>query len=96
MSHHHSQADVATYLGLTRSGYNHIENGVRGLDVSLLIKLCKLYNTSADYLLGLDTTTVQQPKQEHSELVKIINALPKDCQERIMGYIDAIVDSCIA
>lgn len=48
-----TQAQVGQVLGLSQQGYNHIENGRAELKIHDLIKLCKFYGLSADYLIGL-------------------------------------------
>lgn len=46
------QKDIAELLGTTQSYYAQYENGKRPLPIEHLIKLCKFYNVSADYILG--------------------------------------------
>lgn len=47
------QEDVASYLKITGQAYGMYENGKRCLPIEHLISLCKFYNVSADYILGL-------------------------------------------
>ena len=48
-----SQKEVANYLGTTQQVYSRYETGVNEIPVRQLIKLCELYNVSADYILGI-------------------------------------------
>ncbi len=48
-----TQADLGKILQKTQQGYNHIENGRAELKIDDLIKLCKFYNLSANYLIGI-------------------------------------------
>lgn len=48
-----TQAEVGRLLSKSQQGYNHIEAGRAELKIDDLIKLCKFYNLSADYLIGL-------------------------------------------
>ena len=48
-----SQKEVANYLGTTQQVYSRYETGVNEIPVRQLIKLCELYNVSADYVLGI-------------------------------------------
>ncbi|MBE6701150.1 MAG: helix-turn-helix transcriptional regulator [Ruminococcaceae bacterium] len=48
-----TQAEVGKVLQKSQQGYNHIEAGRAELKIDDLIKLCKFYNLSADYLIGL-------------------------------------------
>ena len=51
-----TQAEVGKLLKKTQQGYNHIENGRAELKIEDLIVLCRFYNLSADYLIGLSDT----------------------------------------
>lgn len=49
-----TQQQIADYLEIDRSNYSKYELGKLTLSVDMLIKLAKLYNVSADYILGLE------------------------------------------
>ncbi len=51
--HDLSQVKVAEYLGMKQSQYSRYERGLRDIPTDVLIRLAKLYKTSADYILGL-------------------------------------------
>ena len=48
-----TQAEVGKILSKSQQGYNHIEAGRAELKIDDLVKLCKFYDLSADYLIGL-------------------------------------------
>ena len=48
-----TQAEVGQLLQKSQQGYNHIEAGRAELKIEDLVRLCKFYNLSADYLIGL-------------------------------------------
>lgn len=48
-----TQSEVGKLLQKSQQGYNHIETGRAELKIEDLAKLCKFYNISADYLIGL-------------------------------------------
>lgn len=48
-----TQAEIGKLLNKSQQGYNHIEAGRAELKIDDLIKLCKFYNLSADYIIGL-------------------------------------------
>lgn len=52
----YTQAQIGHVLNKTQQGYNHIEAGRAELKIDDLIRLCKFYNLSADYLIGLIDT----------------------------------------
>ncbi len=47
-----TQQQVAQALGTSQTMYARYERGANELPVRHLVTLCKLYNISADYLLG--------------------------------------------
>lgn len=51
--HDLSQAKIATYLGMSQTGYSKYETGENDIPTSILIALAKYYHTSVDYLLGI-------------------------------------------
>ena len=51
--HDLTQAELGKLLNKSQQGYNHIEAGRAELKIDDLVKICKFYNLSADYLIGL-------------------------------------------
>jgi len=47
------QKTIATAIGVTESAYANYEQGRREPSNQVLIKLCKYFDVSADFLLGL-------------------------------------------
>lgn len=48
-----TQAEVGKVLNKSQQGYNHIEAGRAELKIEDLIRLCRYYDLSSDYLIGL-------------------------------------------
>jgi len=48
-----TQAELGRLLNKSQQGYNHIEAGRAELKIDDLVKICKFYNLSADYIIGL-------------------------------------------
>ena len=48
-----TQAEIGRLLNKSQQGYNHIEAGRAELKIDDLIVLCRFYNLSADYMIGL-------------------------------------------
>lgn len=48
-----TQKQVAEQLGISSTCYSGYEQGYREPDLKTLIKICKFFEVSADYLLGL-------------------------------------------
>ena len=51
-----TQKQIAQIINKSQQGYNHIEAGRAELKINDLSALCKYYNLSADYLIGLSNT----------------------------------------
>lgn len=49
----YTQKQVATKMLMTQQQYSRFENGIFELNYEQIIFLCKLYDVSADYLMGL-------------------------------------------
>ncbi len=49
----YTQERIGRLLNKTQQGYNHIEAGRAELKIEDLVRLCKFYDLSADYLIGL-------------------------------------------
>lgn len=58
-----TQEQVAKLLDLKREQYRRYEAGINEIKASFIIKVCKLYNISADYLLCLTREAKQLPKE---------------------------------
>lgn len=48
-----TQKAVGQLINKSQQGYSHIEDGRAELKIEDLIKLCKFYGVSADYMIGL-------------------------------------------
>ena len=57
-----SQAEVGRVIHKSQQGYSHIENGRAELKIEDLITLCRYYNLSADYLIGLSSRPLPCPE----------------------------------
>ena len=58
-----TQAEIGRLLNKSQQGYNHIEAGRAELKIEDLVTLCRFYNLSADYLIGL----VDKPSSFHEK-----------------------------
>ena len=48
-----TQAEIGEVLNKSQQGYNHIEIGRAELKIDDLAALCRFYDLSADYIIGL-------------------------------------------
>lgn len=72
--HDLKQKDIAKILNRSQQGYAHIENDNAKLQIEDLIILCKIYNVSADYILGLTDEPKKLHDQEHYKNKQIITS----------------------
>ncbi len=49
-----TQKQIADILGTTQQVYSRYEKGINEVPIRHLITLCRFYNVSADYILGLN------------------------------------------
>lgn len=57
-----TQTQVAELLNLPREQYRRYETGINEAKVGFIQKICKLYNVSADYVLGFTNEFKELPK----------------------------------
>ena len=48
-----TQKELAEFLNIAQNTYSQYENGKRDVPIEVLIKLCRYYQVSAVYILGL-------------------------------------------
>ena len=53
-----TQADIAKILNTHTTQYRRWEKGESGIPVHKLIELCKYYNVSTDYIIGLKNRNI--------------------------------------
>lgn len=58
-----TQKEIAEVLKTEQSYYAKYENGKRPIPTDRIITLCRFYNLSADYLLGLTDEPKPLPKK---------------------------------
>ena len=58
-----TQSEIGKLLNKSQQGYNHIETGRAELKIDDLKILCKFYDISADYMIGLTNKVTPCPKE---------------------------------
>lgn len=78
-----TQKQLAEYLGMTRQGYAHYEQGDREPDPTTLIKLADFFSVSVDYLLERETTDLKlsSPRPEYQ---RIFESLSPEAKENML------------
>ena len=66
--HDKTQQQIADYLGTSQTMYARYERGANEMPIRHLLALCRFYQVSADYLLGLsDIPAPQLNKMKRKE-----------------------------
>ena len=65
-----TQSQVAAFLGTSQTMYARYERGANEMPLRHLVALCRLYNVSADYLLGTAPDPRRRPKRIPRPLVR--------------------------
>ena len=59
----YTQTEIGRLLHKSQQGYAHIETGRAELKIDDLKVLCRFYNVSADYMIGLSDAMRPCPKE---------------------------------
>lgn len=89
------QKDIAAILGVNQQYYSKYETGEYEIPTRHIVTLCKHYNLSADYLLGLIDYEIPIGNIENQDvnvknLSKIIESLNYKNKLSVKEYIDLI------
>jgi transcriptional regulator with XRE-family HTH domain len=88
-----TQVELAARLGLTQSFVSQCERGELRLHGELIVELAKLFDVSADEILGLKAPKRSGSARNRRLLRRIqqIDALPKRDQQALLRTIDAFL-----
>ena len=70
-----TQADAADRLGITAQAVSNFERGVNGIENSLLIRMCEIYNASMSSILGEEEETPPSRLMPTEREIQILEAL---------------------
>ena len=90
-----TQVDVANYIGLSQGSYSCWEKGRVKIDSMSLSRLATLFGVTTDYLLGVDSTPVNQNGVRVPVLGDVAAGIPIEAITDIVDYeeIDAAMAS---
>lgn len=83
-----SQAEVADALGVTKSSVSLYERGVNLPDADVVAGLARLYNVSADYLLGLSDTPRRMSESSVETMAKQLLGTIKEIYAQIQPIVE--------
>lgn len=75
------QQDLAARLNTNQQTVGRYETGMRGLDVETILKLCDIFNVTADYLLGRSTVRSLDLSEDELALVDTYRSLSAEGKE---------------
>lgn len=82
--------EIAKRLNITPTYYYEIERGKKRLSADIAVELAKIFNVSADYLLGLDNEINNQNEIPHWATKKDIRDFKKMLEEDVPVMFDGI------
>jgi len=89
-----TQADLARRSGMNSALVSYLTNGTRKLGLSSAIILSKTLRVPIETILA-EAGHIQQPSQneaKESQLLYLFRLLPEDEQDRMIAYIEAILN----
>ena len=76
-----TQAEAASKLGITAQAISNFERGINGIENSLLLRMCKIYNTTMVHILGEEAEQEEKPlindDQELTEYLEMLKTRPE-------------------
>ena len=89
--HKLSQQELAKQLGVNQTAVSQWERGVTTPSSTVMVDLCKLWNVTPDFLLGLSdekkASTLEQVDAKELQLLKdLVDQLTPDQQQELLRY----------
>lgn len=87
-----NQKELAQKIGISKSAMSKIESESRKVEDVLLIKICEVLETSADYLLGIKIKNITELNDNDKELADSIRKLPEIQKSAVKALVDSMND----
>lgn len=89
--HELSQQELAKQLGVNQTAVSQWERGVTTPSSTVMVDLCKLWNVTPDFLLGLSdekiASTLEDVDAKELQLLKdLVDQLTPDQQQELLRY----------
>ena len=78
-----TQQDLAERLNTTRQSVARYESGDRNIEIPIILKLCEIFECSADYLLGRSDLQDPQLTADEADLIQSYRKLSEAGREFI-------------
>ena len=82
-----SQSEMSEKIGINQANYSHIERGTRGISIKNIIKVCKIFNTTFEYLvtdpyvnLTKESTMIDKEKMNQLTNYELIHFIEAHCK----------------
>ena len=82
------QLELASLLRVTRQAISRYEIGDRDMSPDTIAQVCRIFDCTADYLLGLSTQRTAQISDDDAELLSAYKRAP----DSIRAGIDALLE----
>ena len=87
-----TQAEAADKLGITAQAVSNFERGINGIENSMLLRMCEIYNTSMSYVLGEEEENSPSEfvlTEGEKDLLELFRLIPEDQQPVVLAMIRA-------
>lgn len=88
-----TQAEAADKLGITAQAVSNFERGINGIENSMLLHMCEIYNTSMSYVLGEEEKENSPDEfvltEGEKDLLELFRLIPADQQPVVLAMIRA-------
>ena len=88
-----TQAEAADKLGITAQAVSNFERGINGIENSMLLHMCEIYNTSMSYVLGEEEKENSPSEfvltEGEKDLLELFRLIPEDQQPVVLAMIRA-------
>lgn len=87
-----TQAEAAEKLGITAQAISNFERGINGIENSLLLRMCEIYHTSMNSIIGEEEENTPNElvlTEGERELIELFRMVPADQQPVVLAMIKA-------
>ena len=94
-----TQAEAAQLLGITAQAVSNFERGINGIESSLLLRMCEIYNTNMSSILGEEYEQIENSPSElpltegEKALLDLFRKVPEDKQAMVIQMIRAALET---
>lgn len=93
-----TQAEAAEKLGITAQAVSNYERGINGIENSMLLQMCLIYNTNMSFITGEENENIFSPsKLQLTEgeqfLIELFRRVPEDQKTMVLQMIRAALET---